>query len=253
MSEFLSLINDKTVALVGPAEYLMGSDFGQEIDAHDIVVRVNRGIEMVDVYEKDVGKKSDILYSCLIEKPANAGKLDASLLKDKFGVKMVCAPPESTYEGVAHRTKFHHLVDPKTVKEISKLMPVRIVEHDFHTILARKVRCRPNTGFLAVYDLLRHKPKKLSIYGFSFYLDGFMAGCKKGIVQEQNKDEKQFAEQCFNSKRHVQKNMWLLAKQTLLNNETVCPDPVLNKILKMDKLDKLQFAEMRRDEDFYTN
>ena len=80
-----------------------------------------------------------------------------------------------------------------------------------------------------------------------------MTGCKKGIIEEQNKNEKQFAEQCFNSKRHVQENMWLLAKQTLLNNGTVCPDPVLKKILKMNKLDKNVFSKMRQNENFYTD
>ena len=90
MSQFSSLIKGKTVALVGPAEYLMGSNYGKEIDKHDVVVRVNRGIELIEVYENDVGKKSDILYSCLIEKPANAGNINASQLKDNFNVKMVC-------------------------------------------------------------------------------------------------------------------------------------------------------------------
>ena len=214
---FRKLIEGKTVAIVGPAEYLMGSGYGNKIDEHDIVVRVNRGIELIDTYDSDIGRKCDILYSCLIEKSANAGKIDASLLKNKYGITMVCTPPESTYDGISLKTKFHNLVRPETVSNISKLMPVRIVEHDFHTILAKKINCRPNTGFLAIYDLLRHKPKKLSIYGFSFYLDGFMKGCKNGIVSEQNKDENQFAEQCFKSKRHVQENMFLVAKQTLLN------------------------------------
>ena len=39
---FRKLIEGKTVAIVGPAEYLMGSGYGNKIDEHDIVVRVNR-------------------------------------------------------------------------------------------------------------------------------------------------------------------------------------------------------------------
>jgi len=47
--------------------------------------------------------------------------------------------------------------------------------------------------------------------------------------------------------------MWSLAKQTLVDNDKVCPDPVLGKILKMDKLDKNLFSKMRQNEDFYTD
>jgi len=240
---FTNFINNKKVALIGPAAYMVGSEYGKEIDNHDVVVRINRGIELIDKHAKDIGKKADVLYSCLIEKPANAGKVNGKALKEKYGVKFLCAPPESTFEGFAPETKFHHLVNMKTVDEISKLIPIRIVEHKLHTILAQKVECRPNTGFLAIYDLLKHKPEKLSIYGFSFYLDGFIPGCKEGIIQEQNKNEEQFAHQCFTSKRHVQKNMWLFAKQTLLNKENIYLDPTLNKILSLEALDKELFKK----------
>ncbi|HBY68253.1 MAG TPA: hypothetical protein DEG69_11140 [Flavobacteriaceae bacterium] len=240
---FEQLIKGNSVALVGPAEYMFSSKMGEEIDNHDLVVRLNRGIELTKENFCDVGKKSDILYSCLIEKSANAGKLNARELKDEYMVKYICAPPESTFEGIAKQTKFHYLVNMKTVQEISNLMPIRIVDHSFHTDLAQKVQCRPNTGFMAIYDLLRYQPRKLSIYGFSFYLDGFFPGCKKGIENEQNLSEKQFGERCYNSKRHIQKNMWLLAKQTLLNNNKVHLDPILNKILNLDDLDKKLFEE----------
>jgi hypothetical protein len=240
---YKQLIKDKKVALIGPAQYLVGSKHGKEIDNNDVVVRINRGIELIDKHEEDIGKRADVLYSCLIEKPANAGKVNGKTLKEKYGVQFLCAPPESTFEGIAPETKFHHLVNMDTVNEVLEHMPVRIVEHKLHTILAKKVNCRPNTGFLAIYDLLNQSPKKLSIYGFSFYLDGFMPGCKEGIIQEQNKNEEQFANQCYTSKRHVQKNMWSFAQQTLLNKENIYLDPVLNKILNLEKLDRDLFKK----------
>jgi len=251
--QFKELIQNKKVAIVGPANYLVGSGYGKEIDEHDVVVRINRGIELVFEYAEDIGRKADILYSCLIEKPANAGKLDGKTLKERYGVEYLVAPPQSSFDGVSHSTSFHHLVSKKTVEDISNYMPIRIVEHDFHTYLAKKVNCRPNTGFLAIYDLLMQEPENLSIYGFSFYLDGFIPGCKEGIVQEQNKNEEQFAEQCFTSKRHIQENMWSFAKQTILNNKKTKLDPVLHKILNLEKLDKNLFAEIRKDEDFYSH
>tara|TARA_R110000824_G_scaffold36844_3_gene113933 strand:- start:84 stop:821 length:738 start_codon:yes stop_codon:yes gene_type:complete len=240
---FEDLITKKKVALVGPAAYMVGSNLGTEIDKHDVVVRINRGIELLDKYKEDVGQKSDVLYSCLIEKAANAGKVRGKTLKEKYGVKYLCAPPESTFQGIAHKTKFHHLVNRSTVNEIKEYLPVRIVDHGLHTVLAQKVNCRPNTGFLAIYDLLKHKPEKLSIYGFSFYLDGFIPGCKEGVYQEQNKNEKQFADQCFTSKRHIQENMWVFAQKTLLDKENIYLDPTLKKILTLEALDRDLFKK----------
>lgn len=240
---FTDLVKGKSVAIVGPAKYMDSLQLGQEIDSHDVVVRINRSIECIELFSKNIGKKTDILYSCLIEKAANAGKLDADQLVNKFGVKLICAPPKSNMQGICNGTEFHDMVDLDNIKKISKLIPIRIVHGDFHTELAIKVDCRPNTGFLAIYDLLDHLPKKLSIYGFSFYLDGFLSGCKEGILEEKKCTEEEFAELCFSSKRHVQKNMWKLAKETILKNSIVTLDPVLTEILSLDDLSKDQFAE----------
>ena len=80
---FEEFIKEKTVSLVGPASYMMGSDHGEQIDSDDVVIRINRSYESVDVFSSDIGKRTDILYSCLIEKNANAGMLDRDVLVSK--------------------------------------------------------------------------------------------------------------------------------------------------------------------------
>lgn len=237
-----SLIHGKSVALVGPAAYMAGSGYGDEIDSHDTVVRLNRGIECVDELSDDVGSITDILYSCLIEKPANAGKVDPEYLYE-CGVEYIVAPPHSDFQGIANKTVLHELVNPTMVRELQDKIPIRVIDHKFHTELAEIVSCKPNTGFLAIYDLLRFNPGILSIYGFSFYLDGFIAGIKSGVEQEQNLTETQFADKCFNSRRHVQKNMWEYAKKTLIYNPRVRLDHVLKRILILDELSKDEFYE----------
>lgn len=244
-----SLVYGKSVALVGPAAYMVGSGCGDEIDSHDVVVRLNRGIECVDEISSDVGSITDILYSCLIEKPANAGKVDPDYLY-QCGVKYVVAPPHSDFQGIAHHTILHELVNPITVKSIQEKIPLRVIDHVFHTELAKNISCKPNTGFLAIYDLLRFSPGILSIYGFSFYLDGFISGIKSGVEQEQNLTEVQFADKCFNSKRHIQKNMWEYAKNTLVDNPRVRFDKTLERILKLKSFDKESFL---KNENFYSD
>jgi len=243
------MIAEKSVALVGPAEYMVKSGYGDEIDSHDVVVRLNRGMECVETLSEDVGSLTDILYSCLIEKPANAGKIDIQYLSES-GVEYVVAPPHSDFQGISNQTIFHELVDLEMVKELNEIIPVRIIDHMFHTELARGISCKPNTGFLAIYDLLRFNPGILSIYGFSFYLDGFISGIKSGVEQEQNLTEVQFADKCFNSKRHIQKNMWEYAKNTLVDNPRVRFDKTLERILKMKSFDKESFL---KNENFYSD
>ena len=236
-------IEGKTVALVGPAKYMQGTNYGKEIDSHEVVVRINRGIESISQYPDDIGRKTDIYYSCLIERAQQTGKLDALELKNRYGIKAIVAPPSSDFKGVSKQTAWHELVDLKKVHEISHTIPVRLIDNDFHTDLAKKVQCKPNTGFLAIYDLLSFNPKKLSIYGFSFYLDGFLPGQKAGVEREKECTEQEFADMAFKSKRHVQKNMWEYAKKTLKNNDSVKLDKHLEYILSMDSLDKNLFKE----------
>jgi len=236
--KFKELIEGRRVAIVGPAAYMQGLSYGSEIDDFDVVVRINRSVETTLKYPEDVGTRTDILYSCLIETAANGGKLDIKELTDLYKVKYICAPPYSNFSGVSASTRLHPMVNNSKVKEISEHIPVRIVGHKFHTDLAKKVNSRPNTGFMAIYDLLEQNPKELFVCGFSFYLDGFIPGCKSGIVEEKGVTEEEFGTMAFNSKRHNQKNMWSHAKETLRSHQSVTLDHKLFEILNLPSLDK---------------
>jgi len=243
MENFKEYIEGKTISLVGPAKYLKGKGYGKSIESSDIVIRINRGIESTNNYPKDLGTRTDILYSCLIEKSQQAGKLDPKELKGKYKINHIVAPPVSDYSGISNSNSFHGMVNMKTVKAIEKVIPIRLISSSFHTTLAKKVSCKPNTGFLSIFDLLSFNIKSLSIYGFSFYLDGFIDGQKSGVELEKNCTEQEFANMAFNSKRHIQKNMWKYASNNLLNNNKVKLDPILEKILSLESFSKNSFEE----------
>ena len=249
---FKDFISGSSVALVGPAKYMHGSGYGPEIESHDIVVRINRGIETALVYKNDVGSRTDVLYSCLIERAQQAGKLDRTELKEKHKIQIIVAPPVSDYAGHSKGTHFHGLIDVKKAEFISELIPIRIIDHNFNNKISDAVKCKPNTGFLSIYDLLEMNPSKLSIYGFSFYLDGFIPGQKSGVENEKNCSEQEFADMAFASKRHIQKNMWEYAKETLLDNEVVNLDKTLKMILEMQRFSKEDFKRVS-NENFYTD
>ena len=242
------LVEGKTVALVGPAGYMLNSELGREIDEKDVVVRINRGIESTENYPKDIGIRTDILYSCLIETAQQSGELNLEKWRDFYKIKYIVTPPHSDYHGISRSKQYHSMVNHRKVKKISNEIPIRIMEPKFHTEIAKNVKCKPNTGILAIFDLLQHNPKELYIYGYSFYLDGFLPGQKSGVELEKNCTENEFADMAFNSKRHIQKNIWSYCKEVLLKNEKVKLDKILEQILKLEKLDRKLF-----NENIYTN
>lgn len=235
---YLDFIKDKTVAIVGPAQYMMGKKLGREIDDHDVVVRINRSIESCNDFGIDIGKKTDVLYSCMIEKPENAGEISVDELLER-NICFVCVPPKSSMRGIANNSvQISEYANYEKFNNIKEKINTRVIDAGLNNRIAMKVNCRPNTGYLAIFDLLEHQPQKLSIYGFSFYLDGFIKNTKKGIT---GMSEKDYAAKCFNSKRHVQSNLWRYAKEALINNTSVYLDETLQKILSMENFSKETF------------
>ena len=45
------------------------------MNSFDVVVKVNRGTEVIDKYFNSIGKRTDILYNCLIKSPDNGGDI----------------------------------------------------------------------------------------------------------------------------------------------------------------------------------
>ena len=240
---FYSMINSKNVVLVGPAAYLEGSNYGNSIDKNDVVVRINRSYETCEKIPEDVGSRTDILYSCLLETNRNAGILDFEKIK-KSGTKLICAPgfnriwPE--YPNGIYAT--HPEISSATWNKINASgYNVRLVFESIDTALKKETQTRPNTGFLAIFDILACQPKSLSLHGFTFYLDGFIKGSKAGVEKEKNCTEEEFALMALNSKRHKQENMGKFAKEHLLNAGNVVLDDTMKKILTLKKFSREEF------------
>ena len=88
MSKYSNFIEGKNVAIVGPASYLLDLNIGDYIDSFDIVLRINRGLELIPAYSQQLGTRTDILYHCLLESPDNGGTIDINFYK-KNGFKEI--------------------------------------------------------------------------------------------------------------------------------------------------------------------
>ena len=243
--QFYDIINNRDVVIVGPAAYLEGSGFGRKIDEKQVVVRINRSFETSEKIPEDVGSRTDILYSCLLETKRNAGVLDFEKIK-KSGTLMICAPgfkrTFAQYPDGLYCT--HPEIQGSTWKKIKNSgYEIRVAFESVDTLLKKETQTRPNTGFLAIFDILACQPKSLTIHGFTFYLDGFIKGSKAGVEKEKNCTEEEFALMALNSKRHKQENMWRFAKEHLLNAGNVILDDTMKKILSLENFSRSEFQK----------
>ena len=236
--KFNSYLKNKTVALVGPASYLSEFEFGNKINSKDVVVRINRGMELVEENKKHIGNRTDILYNCLIEHPDNGGVINIKRLKDE-NVKWVCTIPYCSYDGKKTSPFLHPSVKLSTVIKLYFQFNLHIYNHKSYSLLNKNLDSRADTGFAAIFDLLKYDLKELYITGFSFYLDSFFQGYKKGC----QRNEEVFSKECFKSARHNQNNQWEYLKNNI-SNPRITFDPVLREILNMNKLDRNLFNDI---------
>ena len=255
MLEYANIFQNKTVALVASAKYLDRFRFGSDIDSHDIVVRVNKGI---DVLNNDTsykyGSRADVLYHCMLEDPPESngpkfGFIDVNKWIEK-GVKNIFCLPESDMKGSCRGNFLSPAVNTESIKRVKKsAISLEIVDFQLYNQLSEYTRCKPNTGIVALYHILSANPKKLSTYGFSFLLDGWVKEYREGIQNLQESIDKnwntieEWEIRCLNSKRHIQKNQWKFVKSVNNQYSIFSPDPYMEKILLMSDFKKENLVE----------
>src|SRR5690606_28967310 len=87
----LSVLNGKSIAIIGAADSIFEEKNGNLIDTYDIVVRVNKGINMIGEHAEYIGTKTTLLFNGLDERPGGTGKIDTELWK-KNNVQSIIYP-----------------------------------------------------------------------------------------------------------------------------------------------------------------
>lgn len=165
MLTFKEYVTDKNIIVVGPAATLFGLGAGPVIDAYDIVVRLNHAWPIPDHLKPDVGSRIDVIYHNL--NPLNQRILRKHVLQmHKDGVQwMVSSHPANRHRYRRRQARFS--------RANRGLIRFRAIPGS----VKRKLRARvgfPNSGMVAIYDLLRFPIKSLHVTGFSFYKTGYL-------------------------------------------------------------------------------
>ena len=179
-----------------------------------------------------------ILFNCLIEHEDNGGVISIRELK-KNKIKWVCTTPRSNFSGETNSNKLSKGVKFLTFLKLKYFFNLHIFDYKKYNKLNKSISCRSNTGFSAIFDLLECGAKEIFITGFSFYMDSFLEGYKKGC----SRSEEEFAKDCFSSIRHDQINQWEFLK-TYKNNPRLKFDPILLELLNREQLNRDEFKDI---------
>ena len=230
-----SLIENKNVVIVGPAPYLNSKNIGSTIDKFDVVIRCNKGHNLIKK-PNIFGSRTDVLYHCVNQHDENGGKLEEQVLRNIkviVGAYPILTGEEmSSFSDVVGGT----LSDYKKIP-INLLKKFTSTDKEKYLNFEKKLKCRPNTGIIAIKDILDLNPKSLYITGFTLFKDGYSKLYRNTIDGHKvtEKNSKFFVlKRMKQAKRH---NQYLICKTLntmLINNKKVKLDDEFIKILKFD-------------------
>ena len=165
-----------SVALVGSAQSLRNSDYGDEIDHHDWVIRLNQGVFAADD-ASSTGLRTDFVFITLT---GGGGVKTAQFLwrtARKAAQTVVIMSPKS-------RSIFR--------VDMTKFFPSYPVT--WHRDLHQRLGARPSTGAMAVDFLLRTMAdtSTLDVYGFDFFRTPDIAHGRNRVVAHDPSIEEQY-------------------------------------------------------------
>ena len=155
-------MENKRVCLVGPAEYIDKEfvNHGKLIDSYDVVVRVNSFINIDKSWFQNYGKKIDILITLLWYDPKNT-----YCQKEAYTYGKINKPLLIYYQNGRLKklfSSFFQKNDNITICEQPK--------ENLHGLL-KMLKYPPTTGMIAIFEILKCKPKELYLTGMTFAHD----------------------------------------------------------------------------------
>ena len=212
---FKKFVENKTVAIVGPAKSIIGTGKGETIDKFDIVIRLNKALPLPMNISKDIGTKTTIIYNSLnVSDYPGQNILDTNLYK-QYGVKFVCC--SYPYNGVFVNDINNY------INRYQFDIPFRCIEHGKYYAFENKIKTRPYTGTSAIMDILSYKVKALYITGIDFYNTPYYA-------QYRNISEKRLSGLRSNGIHNAYSQMEYLLYKSLTDTRVML-DQKLQKLL----------------------
>jgi len=213
-----SLINNKRVAIIGPAEYVckeLNDNHGKFIDDFDIVIRLNDMFHVPEYLQKFYGSKYDIISSSFWTRVNNDYK-DKNIAWTKT---RYCN--EEDYNNLNEGTillecfarnefsiiynKFKETIDKK--KLIYGNLSQNLFSHIFNKLRSiYPINKSPTTGFATIGMVLAMAPKEVYITGITAYQETPYKCHFDGYSRINDDDERCWPTNGYNGKTYNDKN-----------------------------------------------
>lgn len=156
----------KRVAIIGGADSVLKDKLGDYIDDFDVVVRINKGVELIETQSDFVGKRTDVLFHSFLDNPKDIGHSPITIgLWEKHNVKKVVYSLNhkkiirGIYDLIAFSKKSRNKMKFSEV-------PVYIYDKNLENIAPF---ITPTTGHVAVSTVFQCQPKELYVTGITFF------------------------------------------------------------------------------------
>lgn len=193
---FEKLVEGKTIAVVGNGPSEIGKGKGAEIDAHDIVIRMNN--YKTEGYEQDYGSKTDIW------------------VRGAGGDDVLDYTSVSNYKAcvwaVSHKNFMVHFDNLELLNRDLKNPNILIIDLPFDNLNSLKKESGitfPSTGLGFIYYMMKKcSAKQVDFYGFSFLEENF-AGYATHYFNDRSEDEARQRSSChsFNEEAEYMKKL----------------------------------------------
>jgi Glycosyltransferase family 29 (sialyltransferase) len=218
-NEWLASLAGRTVALVGAAASGAGTGLGAQIDAHDVVVRVNWACPVPRGLKRDLGARTNTLYHGLRYGLRHV-RGDAVDGWRRAGVGLVIGV---THPRKARARNVEHLCQ---VRGIPFFCAPRLAAHT-----SRATGTGANKGICALYHLLSSDLARLSLYAFDFYRTGHWLG-------QRNETPAQAAAQAGIDLGHDQAKQRAWVRATAIADRRLVLLPHIRAMLDLDSGDE---------------
>lgn len=213
-TDFASFFHNKRIALVGPSKCIIDTQQGAEIDAHDVVIRLNHQWPVDPHHEIDLGQRMDVLYHCC--------NPDFSVMR--FAIPAFQKTQVVFYEDGIQASLLRIICAQKNILFSDITWQYQKLENILNT--------RPNTGLVALTHLLSLPIASLKLFGLTFFQDPYYQGyCGVGANAE-HWQEKTLPKQIWKHQLEVQYQYFL---KHLATNPRLTIDPYARQIMSIDK------------------
>ncbi len=173
----------KRVAIIGGADSALKEKSGSYIDGFDVVVRINKGVEVVEAQKEYIGTKTDVLFHCFYVRENDSGSSPVTLdlwKKHQVG-KLIFS---HNYRCSAY-SLLNFLYFIKLTKGLYRFaqVPGKLF---FANVRATKPYA-PTTGFIAINTVFSCRPKELYITGVTFFKSPHNQAYRKGTPENYQK------------------------------------------------------------------